>query len=54
MSIPCGFNQNGLPIGIQLIGNYFKESEMLQVADHYQNATNWHQQQPPSLVAGEK
>jgi aspartyl-tRNA(Asn)/glutamyl-tRNA(Gln) amidotransferase subunit A len=54
MSMPCGFNQKGLPIGLQLIGNYFKESEMLQVANHYQKSTSWHQQQPPSIVAGEQ
>jgi aspartyl-tRNA(Asn)/glutamyl-tRNA(Gln) amidotransferase subunit A len=33
MSMPCGLDENGLPIGLQIIGNYFKKSEMYQVAD---------------------
>ena len=34
MSIPCGISQSGLPIGLQMIGNYFSESRMIQIADH--------------------
>jgi aspartyl-tRNA(Asn)/glutamyl-tRNA(Gln) amidotransferase subunit A len=54
MSLPCGFNQSGLPIGLQMIGNYFNEAEMLQVANHFQTATEWHSMQPLQNVAGEK
>ena len=46
MSIPCGMSQDQLPIGLQIIGNYFSEPKMLQIADHYQRNTNWHQLQP--------
>jgi len=45
MSAPCGFNTNNLPIGMQLIGNYFSEARLLQVAHQYQQATDWHLRQ---------
>jgi aspartyl-tRNA(Asn)/glutamyl-tRNA(Gln) amidotransferase subunit A len=45
MSIPAGF-ANNLPVGMQLIGNYFKESQLLNVAHQYQQATDWHKQMP--------
>ncbi len=45
ISVPCGFD-NGLPIGLQLIGQAFAESEILRVADAYQGATNWHTRRP--------
>ena len=47
MSVPCGFGGNGLPVGLQIIGNYFGESRMLNVAHQYQQATDWHLRQPP-------
>jgi aspartyl-tRNA(Asn)/glutamyl-tRNA(Gln) amidotransferase subunit A len=50
MSVPCGFNMNNLPIGMQLIGNYFSEARLLQVAHQYQQATDWHLR-PASEVA---
>lgn len=47
MSIPCGFGtERPLPIGLQIIGNYFAEGELLAVADCYQQATDWHQRTP--------
>jgi aspartyl-tRNA(Asn)/glutamyl-tRNA(Gln) amidotransferase subunit A len=50
MSIPCGFGQgekNGRrPVGLQLIGNYFGEAKLLNIAHQYQRATDWHQQKP--------
>jgi aspartyl-tRNA(Asn)/glutamyl-tRNA(Gln) amidotransferase subunit A len=46
MSIPCGISQDHLPIGLQIIGNYFSEPKMLQIADHFQRNTTWHQLQP--------
>jgi len=46
MSLPCGFDAQGLPIGLQLIGNYFAETRMLNVAHQYQLATDWHTRAP--------
>jgi aspartyl-tRNA(Asn)/glutamyl-tRNA(Gln) amidotransferase subunit A len=48
MSIPAGFS-NGLPVGLQLMGNYFDEARMLDVAHAYQQVTDWHVQMPESL-----
>ena len=49
MSIPCGF-VGGLPVGLQLVGNYFAESQLLNVAHRYQQATDWHTRRPAGLV----
>ncbi len=46
MSIPCGLDGSGLPVGLQIIGNYFDEARMLNVAHQYQLATDWHQRAP--------
>ncbi|WP_265945601.1 Asp-tRNA(Asn)/Glu-tRNA(Gln) amidotransferase subunit GatA [Dechloromonas sp. A34] len=48
MSVPCGF-VGGLPVGLQLIGNYFAEARLLNVAHRYQQATDWHQWRPVGL-----
>jgi len=45
MSVPCGF-ANGLPVGLQLIGNYFAEERLLNAAHQFQQATDWHRQRP--------
>ncbi|PJD96396.1 MAG: Asp-tRNA(Asn)/Glu-tRNA(Gln) amidotransferase GatCAB subunit A [Legionella sp.] len=45
LSIPAGFAQ-GLPIGIQLMGNPYSEALLLQMAHHYQSNTNWHHARP--------
>ncbi|MFC5301952.1 Asp-tRNA(Asn)/Glu-tRNA(Gln) amidotransferase subunit GatA [Azospira restricta] len=45
MSIPCGF-ADGLPVGLQLIGDYFAEARLLNVAHRYQQATDWHLRTP--------
>jgi aspartyl-tRNA(Asn)/glutamyl-tRNA(Gln) amidotransferase subunit A len=45
MSIPCGFD-NALPVGLQIIGPWFAEGRMLNVAHRYQQATDWHSRQP--------
>jgi aspartyl-tRNA(Asn)/glutamyl-tRNA(Gln) amidotransferase subunit A len=47
MSVPCGFDARGLPIGMQIIGNYFEEARMLNLAHQYQLATDWHLRSPP-------
>jgi aspartyl-tRNA(Asn)/glutamyl-tRNA(Gln) amidotransferase subunit A len=62
MSIPCGFgrekrgegnalpsNPSGLPVGLQIIGNYFGEAKMLNVAHQYQQATDWHMRMPDGI-----
>ncbi|MEO6421846.1 MAG: Asp-tRNA(Asn)/Glu-tRNA(Gln) amidotransferase subunit GatA [Candidatus Nitrotoga sp.] len=49
MSIPAGFGGNGLPIGLQIIGNYFDEARMLNVAHQYQQVTDWHTRTPQYL-----
>ena len=46
MSIPCGFDGGGLPVGLQVIGNYFSEARMLNAAHQYQKATDWHLRVP--------
>ncbi len=46
MSIPAGFDAKGLPVGLQLIGQYFDEARLLNVAHRYQQATDWHQRMP--------
>ena len=51
MSIPCGFDGGGLPVGLQIIGNYFAEARMLNVAHQYQLATDWHERMPPGCEA---
>ena len=45
MSIPAGF-ADGLPVGLQLIGNYFDEARLLNVAHRYQQVTDWHRRAP--------
>ena len=46
LSIPCGFDRNGLPIGLQIQGDYFTEAKMLDVAHRFQQATDWHRKRP--------
>jgi aspartyl-tRNA(Asn)/glutamyl-tRNA(Gln) amidotransferase subunit A len=45
-SVPCGFDEAGLPVGLQLMGNYFSEAALLGVAHRYQQATDWHLRLP--------
>jgi aspartyl-tRNA(Asn)/glutamyl-tRNA(Gln) amidotransferase subunit A len=49
MSIPCGFGENGRPVGLQLIGNYFQEARMLGAAHQYQRETDWHRRMPAGI-----
>lgn len=46
MSVPCGFDGNGLPIGLQIIGPAFGEDVALRVAHAYEQATAWHERKP--------
>jgi aspartyl-tRNA(Asn)/glutamyl-tRNA(Gln) amidotransferase subunit A len=49
MSLPCGFGNNNMPVGLQIIGSWFGEAKMLNVAHRYQKATDWHTRMPGSL-----
>jgi aspartyl-tRNA(Asn)/glutamyl-tRNA(Gln) amidotransferase subunit A len=54
MSVPCGFGSGAnakRPVGLQIIGNYFDEARMLQVADAFQRATDWHKQAPAGAAS---
>ena len=46
MSLPAGFGQQGLPVGLQLIGNAFDEARLLNVGHVFQQATDWHRRRP--------
>jgi aspartyl-tRNA(Asn)/glutamyl-tRNA(Gln) amidotransferase subunit A len=49
MSLPCGFGNNDMPVGLQIIGNWFGEAKMLNVAHQYQKATDWHTRMPEGV-----
>ena len=46
MSLPAGFGEGAMPVGLQLIGNYFDESTLLHAAHAFQQATGWHNAKP--------
>jgi aspartyl-tRNA(Asn)/glutamyl-tRNA(Gln) amidotransferase subunit A len=46
MAIPCGFGTAGLPVGLHVIGPYFTEARLLNLAHQYQQATDWHRRAP--------
>ena len=46
LSVPCGFDGAGLPVGLQLMGRHFSEGQLLGVAHRYQQATDWHRRVP--------
>jgi len=46
LSIPCGFDDRGLPVGLQLMGRHFSESLLLGVGHRYQQASDWHRRVP--------
>jgi aspartyl-tRNA(Asn)/glutamyl-tRNA(Gln) amidotransferase subunit A len=49
ISQPCGFDPNGLPIGLQLAGRPFAEARLLRIADAYQRDTDWHRRTPTAI-----
>ncbi len=49
MSVPAGFGAEGLPVGVQLIGNYFQEGTLLHTAHAFQLATDWHTRAPAGI-----
>ena len=48
MSVPAGFGEGGMPVGLQLIGNYFDEGALLHAAHAFQQATDWHTRARPA------
>ena len=50
MSIPCGFGAGNMPVGLQIIGDYFGEARMLNVAHQYQRVTDWHTRMPAGIA----
>jgi aspartyl-tRNA(Asn)/glutamyl-tRNA(Gln) amidotransferase subunit A len=46
MSIPCGFSSGGLPIGLQIMGNYFDEETLFRVAYGFEQATGFNKRKP--------
>ena len=51
LSIPCGFDRNGLPIGLQLQGPAFSEAKLIDIAHRFQQATDWHKRIPAMAQA---
>ena len=49
MSVPAGFGAAGMPVGLQLIGNYFSEAKLLNMAHRLQQATDFHTQKPEGI-----
>lgn len=52
ISVPCGFTEAGLPIGLQFAGKWWDERRLIHIADAYQNATEWHRRLPPGPGGG--
>jgi len=46
VSVPCGFSRGGLPIGLQIVGPHWGEELVLQLAQSYEQATDWHKRRP--------
>jgi aspartyl-tRNA(Asn)/glutamyl-tRNA(Gln) amidotransferase subunit A len=49
LSIPAGFGNKDRPVGLHIVGNYFSEAKMLNVAHQYQKVTDWHMRIPAGL-----
>jgi aspartyl-tRNA(Asn)/glutamyl-tRNA(Gln) amidotransferase subunit A len=49
MSVPAGFGASNMPVGLQLIGNYFKEAQLLNAAHRLQQATDFHLRKPEGI-----
>ena len=48
LSLPCGFDADGMPIGLQIVGRMWDEEKVLQAGYAYERATEWHKKRPPS------
>jgi aspartyl-tRNA(Asn)/glutamyl-tRNA(Gln) amidotransferase subunit A len=49
ISLPCGFDREGMPVGLQIIGRPFDEASILSVAHAYEQSTEWHRKTPPEI-----
>jgi aspartyl-tRNA(Asn)/glutamyl-tRNA(Gln) amidotransferase subunit A len=49
MSLPAGFGAGGMPVGLQLLGNYFGEAKLLNAAHKFQQATDFHLRKPQGI-----
>jgi aspartyl-tRNA(Asn)/glutamyl-tRNA(Gln) amidotransferase subunit A len=49
MCLPCGFGEGGMPVGLQLLGNYFQEAKLLNVAHRFQQVTDFHLRKPEGV-----
>ena len=49
LSLPAGFGDGGMPVGLQLIGNYFSEAKLLNAAHRFQQATDFHLRSPAGI-----
>jgi aspartyl-tRNA(Asn)/glutamyl-tRNA(Gln) amidotransferase subunit A len=47
LSIPCGLDSKGLPIGLQLVSGAWKEASILRAGQAFEDATDWHRKSPP-------
>jgi aspartyl-tRNA(Asn)/glutamyl-tRNA(Gln) amidotransferase subunit A len=52
LSLPCGFDSKGLPIGMQIIGKHFDETALLRIGYAYEQATEWHKRKPSIEARG--
>jgi aspartyl-tRNA(Asn)/glutamyl-tRNA(Gln) amidotransferase subunit A len=52
MSVPAGCGEDNMPVGLQLIGNYFSEAKLLNMAHRLQQATDFHSRKPPTIAEG--
>jgi aspartyl-tRNA(Asn)/glutamyl-tRNA(Gln) amidotransferase subunit A len=51
ITLPCGFTQEGLPVGVQLVSRWWQEPSLLQAGIAYQKLTDWHDRRPASMHA---
>lgn len=52
LSVPCGFTEAGLPVGLQIVGARHADATVLRLGHAYQSATDWHLRRPPVLTTG--
>lgn len=49
ISVPCGFTSGGLPVGLQIIGRWFGDTDLVRLAAAFQQHTDWHTKHPPTI-----
>lgn len=53
ITVPCGFDRDGMPIGLQIVGPHFAEDRVISVAYAYRQATDWHMRRLPSHIGNQ-